>query len=385
MSGPLRVLHVHAGNLYGGIETILVTLVRYAALEPRLSHAFALCFDDRLAEELRGAGAPVHALGAVRASRPWTVWRARARLRATLAAGTYDVVIFHSAWSHALLAATIPRTGPTLIHWLHGSVADVTWQQRWAARTPPRLVLCVSAATRATLARLFPHAPATVFYSPVPPPTHLLKDDERRALRAALGTAPSDVVVACAARFDPGKGLTVLLHALSRLERAVPWTCWLAGGGATPSEQAMDASLRTTAAQLGIAESVRFLGHRTDVPQLFAAADVCCLPSTEPEGFPVVLIEALYAGCPIVASACGGTSEIVTDDCGLMVSPGDVAGLAAALGRLASDAPLRRRLASAGPARARQLCDPTRQLAALARLLESAASAVESAPHRSLV
>jgi hypothetical protein len=136
MSGPLRVLHVHAGNLYGGIETILVTLVRCAALEPRLSHEFALCFEGRLAEELRSAGAPVHALGTVRASRPWTVVQARGRLRGVLAAGRYDVVLFHSSWAHALLSPAVPSSGPAVVFWLHGAILEPGLLDRLSRRAP---------------------------------------------------------------------------------------------------------------------------------------------------------------------------------------------------------------------------------------------------------
>ena len=52
---PLRVLHVHSGNLYGGVETFLATLARDAAVAPRMTSSFALCFEGRLSEELAGA------------------------------------------------------------------------------------------------------------------------------------------------------------------------------------------------------------------------------------------------------------------------------------------------------------------------------------------
>jgi hypothetical protein len=62
----MRVLHLYAGNLYGGIETFLVTLAKTQALVPQMQHEFALCFPGRLATELETAGAVVMRLGCKR-------------------------------------------------------------------------------------------------------------------------------------------------------------------------------------------------------------------------------------------------------------------------------------------------------------------------------
>src|ERR1700730_3572931 len=80
----IRVLHVSAGNLYGGVETLLATLARFRTVCPGMEPHFACCYEGRLSSELMAAGAPVHMLGPARISRPWTVWRARRRLRSIL-------------------------------------------------------------------------------------------------------------------------------------------------------------------------------------------------------------------------------------------------------------------------------------------------------------
>ena len=112
-----------------------------------------------------------------------------------------------------------------------------------------------------------------------------------------------------------------------------------------------------------------FLGERRDVPALMRAADIHCQPNTAPEPFGLAFVEALDAGLPVVTTAIGGALEIVTPGCGVLVEPGNPAHLASALGALVADAAARHRLGSAGPARARALCDPTRQLEALAGIL----------------
>ena len=95
----MRLLHVYSGNLYGGIETILVALARYRELCPVLVQEFALCFDGRLSRELEALGVPVHSLGEVRASRPLTIRRARRALATLVGSARYDRVICHAPWS----------------------------------------------------------------------------------------------------------------------------------------------------------------------------------------------------------------------------------------------------------------------------------------------
>jgi hypothetical protein len=72
----MRLLHVYSGNLYGGVETLLVSLAKYADACPGLEHEFALCFEGRLSRELETAGAAVYRLGLARASRPFSIPRA---------------------------------------------------------------------------------------------------------------------------------------------------------------------------------------------------------------------------------------------------------------------------------------------------------------------
>ncbi len=99
---------------------------------------------------------------------------------------------------------------------------------------------------------------------------------------------------------------------------------------------------------------MRFLGRRSDVPDLLEACDVFVLPSRR-EGLGVAALEAMARGRPVVASAVGGLAEtVVTEQTGLLVAPGDAAALAAALERLLADPALARRLGAAGAARVEQ-------------------------------
>jgi glycosyltransferase involved in cell wall biosynthesis len=175
---------------------------------------------------------------------------------------------------------------------------------------------------------------------------------------------------------EAGKGQLTLLQALARI-RDDPWVCWLVGGPQTRAERRYDDRLRRAAVELGLANRVRFLGERADVPRLLRGADVFCHPNQVPEGFGIVFAEALYAGLPVVTTAAGGALEVVDETCGLLTPPAEARPLAIALRRLVRDAGLRSRLGAAGPGRARDRCDPARQLHRLYRLL---AAAVQTGP-----
>jgi glycosyltransferase involved in cell wall biosynthesis len=362
----MRVLHVYAGNLYGGVEAMLATFARAAGAVPELEMRFALAYDGRLAGELRDAGAPVAVVGGARLSRPWTVWAARRRFARLLAAERPEVAVFHSAWSHGIFAPAARRAGVRVAFWLHDAVSGGAAEQR-ARRTPPDLALCTSAWTRDTLPRLFPGVRAEVVHPAVAAPADV--SAERAAVRGELSTGADEVVIVQASRMEPWKGHRPHLEALARLGDRPRWVCWMAGGARRPHELRHAAEMKALAERLGIGGRVRWLGERADVPRLLAAADLLCQPNLGPEPFGITYVEAMYAGLPVVAAATGGALEAVTDATGVLVPPGDASALAGALGTLAADPALRRRLGEAGPARARALCDPERQLRRLHELL----------------
>ena len=101
----MRVLHVYSGNLFGGIETMLLTLARLRGLCPAIESEIALVFEGRLGTELASTGITLHKLPDVRASRPLTVRIARRALADLIASRRYDRVICHAAWSQAMFGA----------------------------------------------------------------------------------------------------------------------------------------------------------------------------------------------------------------------------------------------------------------------------------------
>ncbi len=373
----MKILHVYSGNLFGGIETYLLTLAKTQALMPQMQHEFALCFEGRLAQELRRAGAIVHELGAVQVRKPWTVWRARSQFKQVLQSQAFDAVICHACWAQAIFGSVAKGQVP-LGFVCHDGLNGQHWIERWAKRTAPDVVIANSDYTASSVEKLYPQTPChTVFYpvlNTIPEKSAVRSASadisKRSQVRAKLQTPTDRVVIVQACRLELWKGHPLLLSALGELRSLPNWEMWIAGGVQRSHEAKYLRQLEAQAEDLGIADRVKFLGQRSDVPELLAAADIHCQPNLGAEPFGITFIEALYAGLPIVTTAMGGAKEIVDQTCGYLVPPGDSQAIAQILERLITDSKERDRLAAGGVARANVLCHPVKQLAQFSAVLD---------------
>jgi glycosyltransferase involved in cell wall biosynthesis len=370
-----RVLHLCAGNLYGGVERIVFECAASRTLQPGMAADFAVCFEGRLSREIDEIGAACERLGEVRFSRPLTVWRARQRLAALLAVTRPDVVLCHSSWICALAAPPVRSAGSRLALWIHDRLTGRPWTERLARRTKPDVVISNSEFTDKSVAEVFPAVPRTIVYAPVRA-GGALDPTARRALRAEFGATDETVVIVIASRMDALKGHRELLAAITDVPG--DWQIWIAGAAQRPAEETYAHSLAASAASSGIGARVRFLGERADVPALLRAADIHCQPNSAPDSFGIAFVEALYASLPVVTTDLGGAREIVTEQCGVLTPVGDVRALKSALDRLVRSGTARRRLGAAGPARAAALCDPATQLGHLADVLCGSAAPVSA-------
>ena len=358
----MRVLHVHSGNLYGGVETFLLSLARFRALAPSMDMSVALTSDGRIAGDLRNAGVPVAVLGEARISRPLMVRSARRALGSVLQSQRPEVIVCHQAWPLVLFGPVAKHHSIPLVLWMHMAVGR-HWLDGLAWRVRPSTVVCNSRFTASTLPNL--NAQIEVVYAPVDAGVARAPRDARRN---------GDAVIIQVSRMEPLKGHAVLLKALGKMRDRSGWTCRLAGGAQRPHEVQYMESLRAQAAILGIADRVEFLGDRLDVPHLLSGSDIYCQPNIEPEAFGISRVEAMAAGLPVVTSALGGAMEIVDDTCGVLVAPHDSEALASELSALLENRSRRERLGATGPARARVLCDPAVQLPRIAEILQKAAA-----------
>lgn len=329
----------------------------------------ALCFDDRIAAELRNEGVPTFILGPVRLRRPDRVWRARHALAQLLDGDRFDAAVCHQAWPHAIFGPVARAAGVPLVSWIHMRQSGGHWIERLAWRVEPDLIVCNSKFTASML------PPTSARVEIVYPPITGARRAEARsakadAIRNELSTATDDVVIIQVSRMESIKGQMVCLEALAPLRDQPGWTCWQVGGAQRAFEQRYLDSLRATAEHLGISSRIRFAGERADVPDVLAASDIFCQPNLGPEGFGITFIEAMATGLPVVTSDIGGALEIVDETCGILVPPGDRTALAAALIRLVGDRGQREQLGIVGRERARSLCDPAVQMRHIADLMD---------------
>jgi glycosyltransferase involved in cell wall biosynthesis len=156
--------------------------------------------------------------------------------------------------------------------------------------------------------------------------------------RAELGLAPDSFVVALLGRISDWKGQDVLARALADPLLAEHDVVGLVAGSPWPGAEGPLRELESLAADLGLGDRLRIVGFRDDIETVFAAADAVAVPSTRPEPFGLVALEAATAGLPVIAAAHGGLPEIIRhEETGLLVEPSNPDALARAVRALVDD------------------------------------------------
>jgi glycosyltransferase involved in cell wall biosynthesis len=255
------------------------------------------------------------------------------RIARLLRSGEYQLVhshLVHADWYTAV--ASVGAPGVALVSTKHN---DDPFRRTYPFRVIERAVAnrCAANITISQALRDF-----TLRYSP--PRTEVatvlygLRAPGEPPKRGSEFDRPTLLTVA---RLVPQKGLDILIRAMSPIRRSIPDTRLLIAGGG-PERPALERLAR----QLGVADSVSFLGHRDDVAQLMRRAWILVHPSRW-EGFGLVLLEAMREALPVVATRVSAVPEIVVDGAtGLLVEPGDSGALAEAVIRALGDERLRR-------------------------------------------
>lgn len=175
--------------------------------------------------------------------------------------------------------------------------------------------------------------------------------ESARNLRSSLGLSDTAVVVLAAGRVTEDKGFDLLIEAAGQLVSKHPLAVFLICGSVDSRDYQEE--LLSRIEKLGLAEKIRLLGRRNDLPNLMAQSDLFVLSSRR-EGHPYVLLEAMACNLPAVATRCGGVEETVVDgETGFSVPIGDVPALAERISMLLEDAGLRHRMGLAAGRRVR--------------------------------
>lgn len=370
---PVRALLVNPSPIRGGAEQMLATFL--AAFDPSRVQATVACLaPGPFPEQLIAGGRSVAMIDAGRmrhARRYAQAVRALAHL-----ARDADIVCSWQVKGHyyGTPAAAIARR--PAIWWDHGIRPKRGEQSAFAGGTIPRAVPArlVLTSSRAAAER---HSRAIAIHPGIDVEAFAAaRIASRAATRAALGATGDRPLVGIVGRLQPWKGQHVFLHAAARVAAAHPAARFVVAGDATGGFSAgYPAELRALAAELGIADRVVFAGEREDVPAVLSALDVFVHASVE-EPFGIVIVEALAAGVPVVATRGGGVGEIVTDGRdGFLIECGDDRQMADRIGTLLADPALARRIADAGQARARDAFTAERMVEQFTAVLERYAPA----------
>lgn len=348
----------------GGAERALALLARRL---PAFGYdaAAVLLEDGPLCSWLDGCRVEVVPAGRTR--RLPTTLRVVRRL-AQLAAGA-DVVVSNLSKGHVYGGMAARRARVPEVWWQHAVPSPRRLLDRVAAAVPTAAVVCTGEAARAAQARLTPSRRIEVIHPGVPVEEIARRAGEGRHLRERLGWQ-GHLLVGTVARLDPWKGHDVFLRAAARVAAEHPGARFVVVGGAVLAWQGDQLTrLRKITAELGLSERVHFTGHVDDVVPWIDALDVVASASRG-ETFGLSLVEAMALGKPVVATDCGGPSEIVDDGVtGLLVPVDDHEALAAALSHLLADPQRRAELGSRARARA-TLFREDRMVETMASLLD---------------
>lgn len=356
MSADRRLRIMYPASLIpGGAERQMLLLAEHLPRE-RFEVTFVMLLGmTNMALEAQRLGATIHALGAPRrAGLPLPIYGAKvtrqvASYVALCRHERYDVV---DAWlflGYGLAAVTRPLSRvPVLVagrRSLSTFKADFGLVERTVdaiARRSADIIVANSQAVADDVIRREEVDPARVrvIRNGVALP-QLTDGAHRRAARAALGITDDGPVVGCVGTFKRGKGQAHVVDGMAMVRRRLP-NAWLAFVGDGPERAAVERSVR----EAGL-ERVRFLGTVPDARTLYDGFDVV-VSASDAEGLPNVVLEASAAARPIVATAAGGTPEIVIDgETGLLVPINDTDRLGLALTQILEDAGLAQRLGGA--------------------------------------
>jgi glycosyltransferase involved in cell wall biosynthesis len=320
---------------------------------------------DQWVQGIIDIGVPVHRLDLTRPS------DYLAMLRALRRADLVHLVLAYPTGKYQLTAALLARLGGRPLVATHQLVVDIGeiamnplrrafW--RFAFRLYRNLARVNIASSRAGWQSLvrrysFPEASTELIhnganltrFAPV-------TGEQRRAIRQTIADElagrpwPDDTLLACTvARLSVQKGLFDLVAAAAEVVRRIPTARFVIAGDGELREV-----LRARVAELHLTEQVLFAGARplSELARWLSAADVFVL-SSHYEGMPLSLIEAMAAGCPVVATSVGGIPDVVSDDTvGRLVPPNDPGALARAITEVLANGDQRRSMSTAARARA---------------------------------
>jgi glycosyltransferase involved in cell wall biosynthesis len=350
----IRVLQLITSLERGGAENHLLALLTHADHKQFTLETAVLEGEGELVAAYREAGIRVHLLEARSRTDPGAL----GRLVTLLREGRFDILhshLFRADIYGALAVARLGEQRPLLVSTRHNDdrffLNPFVGLAHYVISDRQDLIIAISDhIARFTVARgvRHPERVRRVYHGIEPPLTRELEREGQR-IRRDLAIGPDEFLVGNVGRLAPQKGQRHLIAAMPALLERVPNAHAVIVGGGD-----LEDYLRDLADDLQVADRMHVLGPRRDIPALMHAIDVFAMPSIW-EGFGLVLLEAMAAGRPVVASRVATIPEVVVDgETGLLVPVGEPLALADALTMLAQQPELARRYGEAGRERLRR-------------------------------
>jgi glycosyltransferase involved in cell wall biosynthesis len=369
----LRIAHCLETVGAGGVEQRRLLLAR--GLDPERYEQILICTKTvgALPDRFAAAGVPLHRVGTFRRIFDPAPYRAALRLVRAFRPHIIHGAVYEGV-ALAAICGTLARV-PVVIGEETGQPYGRSWKGHLLYRALIGLTdhaVAVAPEVRAYFTDRLGLAPRRVslIVNGVAPP-RAVAPAETAALRARLGIGDGEIVIGTVGRlFDWQKRHTDLFAAFRSLcDQRGDLRLLLVGEG--PDRE----MLERRAAELRIADRVIFAGYQGDARPFYTAMDIFALSSAH-EGLALVLLEAMFAGLPVVATRVSGASLAVADgETGFLVEVGAPPRLADRLLALIEDADLRRRLGAAGHARAEEKFSADRYVGDVDRLYRRLAAA----------
>jgi glycosyltransferase involved in cell wall biosynthesis len=377
----LRVLHVSAAAERGGVEVILLNIIKYID-RTRFSPKVLFLTDGPFVREVEAAGVEAHVIEAGRVRQIIRGSKAVGRTARLIREDGIDLVHSHNAKAHLYGGMAAVITGvPSLLH-LHGvprfAFSRDGFLSLLSMAVPARrIVACSAYVAGAFKSAWHSRRQVTIVHNGLAPGVSSVQKNP--AVRREFGISDEAPLVLMASRLQRQKGVHVFLNAVSRVARSFPEARFLVVGGALFGlEQDYPIELQQQVDSLKLNEAVRLVGFRSDIMSFYYTADIVVNSSIEPESFPTVLLEAMACSKPVIASDSGGSREIVDPGVtGLLVPPRDSDELAEAIISLLGDHDRRLRMGEAGAARVRDHLNAEHMIVRLQNLYEEMRAGVK--------
>ena len=316
-----------------GTERYVETLVKYLSADGRIQPYFAYNEGGLLVERLEAMGVPCRRIEMRR-----RFDRRAARELAALC-GEWDIDLVHCHYLREHYTALLAKDYNPKIrviytnHFVMANDAVTRLSNRWMDRRQDQIIAVCSRGREQLMANGWGGDRIQVIFNAVDPAVWA-GDRSESTLRQELGLPEDRFVILCASRFAGDKGHKYLIDSVNRLTTLTdrPFTLVLAGDG--PLLEPAKEQVRT----LGLEDRVIFLGFRKDIKNLYKGADLY-VNSSQHEALSFLIIEAMAAGLPVIATDMGGNSDIVNEEtgCGPLVVYDDPASMSAAMLRFLED------------------------------------------------